>query len=321
MKKIITLIVLITISTNLLACDICGCGAGGSFLGIIPQFGRTQFGIRSSFRTFDHPNTILNVNGNSIVQRDENFQTDFTLRLFKKNRIQYFFQAPYKINTRYESLRTTTLLGIGDIQVGATYTLIQQQDSSAIRFKNLLAMGGGFTLPTGKYMQRDETKVIMPALFQLGSGAFQYNANLYYSLRYKRWGAMVNAQYVYAEQNEMKYQFGQRYQSSLALFYRKDFSWKVQPKKDEPVYLEKNKTLSVIPSIGWSTEHSEKDLEYGVVKPYTGGTQYLVQGALDVYYQKFAFNIFFQQSYFNDIPIAQPENKVRVGAGLTWVIG
>lgn len=321
MKKILSLIVLVTISSTLLACDICGCGAGGSFLGIIPQFGRSQFGLRTSFRTFDHPNTLLNVNGNSIVQRDENFQTDFTLRLFKKNRIQYFFQVPLKINTRYESLRTTRLSGVGDIQVGATYTLIQQQDSSAIRFKNLLAIGGGISLPTGKYMQRDETKVIMPALFQLGSGAFQYSASIYYSLRYKRWGSTLNAVYSYAQQNEMKYQFGQRYQTALAIFYRKDFNWKSKPKKNDPVFQENTKMLAVLPSLGWSLEHSEKDLEYGLEKPYTGGTQYLLQAAIDVYYQKFAFNLFLQQSYFNDIPVAQPENKMRIEGGVTWVIG
>lgn len=321
MRKIVSLIVLITISNSLLSCDICGCGAGGSFMGIIPQFGKTQLGFRSNFRTFQHPNTLLNLNGNSRVLRDENFQTDLSLRLFKKERIQYFFQVPLKVNTRYETMRTTTLRGVGDIQVGATYTLIQQQDSMSVKFKNLLAIGGGFSLPTGKYMQRDETKVIMPALFQLGSGAFQYYANLYYSVRYKRWGATLNGQYNYAEQNEMKYQFGERYQTAVSLFYKKDFKWKRRSKDSDPVFVENTKTISILPSLGWSMEHSAQDREYELIKPYTGGTQYLLQGAIDIYFKKIAINLFLQQSYFNDIPTVQPENKMRLGGGITWVIG
>ncbi len=318
MRKNILVIVFFTITLLSNACDICGCGAGGSFMGMIPQFGKNQIGFRHTYRTFTHPNTILNVNGQSRVLRDENFQSDISLRFFKGQRWQFMGVVPLRQHIRHETLRTTRINGVGDISASVHYIIVNNSDSMDVKWKNLVMLGAGVMLPTGKYMQRDETKVMLPILFQIGSGAYQYFSNVYYTLRYQQWGLNVNAQYTLAMQNELKYQLGDRVQTMGGIFYKKDFSWnKKKTDPSLPLFDSKQKrTMSVLPSVGYAIEHSEKDREYDVIKPYTGGTQHLVYASLDFYFEKWALNLFAQQAFYNNIPFAQPENKMRVGLGV-----
>ncbi|MFY7707826.1 MAG: hypothetical protein ACOVQ5_07050, partial [Flavobacteriales bacterium] len=161
MKKYFTLFfVLIIIQHSSKACDICGCGTGGSFMGIIPNFGSNQIALRSMYRSFDHPNTTLNYNGRSRVLRDDMYQTEFSYRHFSKNKWSVFINVPYRMNTRFESERTTTISGIGDINASFNYTLLNTSDSMSHTLKHVLMAGVGIKLANGKFMQRDETKVM-----------------------------------------------------------------------------------------------------------------------------------------------------------------
>jgi hypothetical protein len=319
MKKIIALIIVLFTITTAQACDICGCGAGGSFMGIIPQFGKSQFGMRGGYRLFHHPNTDLNVNGTSRVLQDENYSSDFFYRKFKGKHWQFVFTVPFKSNTRIETERTTTIQGIGDIQFATNYTLLNTSDSMDYRIKQILVGGVGVKLPTGKYMQRDETKAMLPALFQIGTGAYNYFAQAYYVARHKRWGLNVIAQYTIMGMNELDYDYGDQFQTTISLFYKRDFTRKVHSPSD-PAYIEKTKTTSILPTIGYTIENSKQDFQYEIVKENTGGTQYLIHGGVDIYFTKISISLYHQYAFFNDIPQAQPENKQRwgVAVGYSW---
>lgn len=305
------------------ACDICGCGTGASFMGMIPQLGRSQIAVRSHYRNFLHPDTPLNYNGKSKVLEDEMFTYEFVYRHFNTTRWGFFINIPYRMNVRHETARTTTLRGPGDISASVNYIAINTSDSMDHRLKHTLMLGAGIKIGNARYMQRDETKLMLPVRFQLGSGANDITAQLYYTLRYRQWGININGQYTYSGENELKYRFGQQYQSTGMLFYKKDF---VQQKKKikegtqvfDPV---NSRTWSILPSAGMNVEHSEQDKEYDLLKPYTGGSQAFFQAVLDIYVNKMAFSFYYQHAVYNHIPVTQPGGKSRMGVAFAFTIG
>ena len=320
MKKYISvLLVLILTSTASISCDICGCGAGASFLGVIPQFGRSQFSLRSQFTQFDHPNTTLNFNGQSQVFSDEIINNELIYRHFSKKRWSLFLNVPVRIHTRNESLRRTQLRGLGDINATFNYTLINTSDSMSHRFKHILMLGAGVKLATGKYMQRDETKLILPARFQLGSGANDFIAQLYYTVRYQRWGFNVNAMGVMSGENELQYRFGNFYQGAFSLFWKKDITYK--KKKIQPgsqVFDQVNsRTISLLPAIGINYERVEADKEYDREKMYTGSTRYFGNISFDIFIGDMALSLFYQHAIYTDITFVQPDATSRIGGAFT----
>lgn len=321
MKKLyLALLIFTSTHISIKACDICGCGTGGSFMGIIPNFGSNQIALRATFRSFDHPNTTLNYNGRSQVLRDDMYQTEFAYRHFSKKKWSVFLNIPYRTNTRFESERTTTIRGIGDINASFNYTIYNTSDSMSHPLKHILMAGVGIKLANGKFMQRDETKVMLPTLFQVGSGANNGTGHLYYTLRYQRWGFNLNGLYVYSGKNELEYQIGNQLQTTSSLFWKKDITLKKKKTKEgTQVFDPRNsRTVSILPSIGFNYENSEADREFGREKEFTGGTHYFGHLALDVLFERMAVSLFYQYALESKVGIAQPENKSRAGFALTW---
>jgi hypothetical protein len=321
MKKYFTLFfVLIIIQHSSKACDICGCGTGGSFMGIIPNFGSNQIALRSMYRSFDHPNTTLNYNGRSRVLRDDMYQTEFSYRHFSKNKWSVFINVPYRMNTRFESERTTTISGIGDINASFNYTLLNTSNSMSHTLKHVLMAGVGIKLANGKFMQRDETKVMLPTLFQIGTGANNATGHLYYTLRYQRWGFNLNGLYIYSGKNELEYQIGNQIQTTSSMFWKKDITLKKRKTAEgTQVFDPKNShNLSILPSIGFNYENSEADSEFGREKEFTGGEHYFGHLSLDVLFERLAISVFYQHALESKVGIAQPENRSRAGFAFTW---
>jgi hypothetical protein len=217
----------------------------------------------------------------------------------------YSFSVPLGINTRIETARTTQIKGVGDIQLGASRILVNTSDSSFHAVKHILTAGFGLSLPTGKYMQRDETLLRLPANFQLGKGAYAYSFNLYYVLRRKNLGLAFNAQERLYSENELRYQFGNASAVSAVGFFR----WNL-----------KNYETTLLPQCGVAYEHQVQDFSYGIAEFSTGGTQTWGNLAIDIYRGRWAYGINLQRKISSSLPAGMAESNVRFGLQATYRI-
>ena len=285
------------------ACDVCGCIAGGSYNGILPQYQTNFMGYRIQYNSFMHPNTDLNKNYGNAVLEDQYKSQELWFRYFPQKRVQLFFSVPYKINSRIDTKTKNTIQGIGDLSVQADYILFNNGDSANLKWKNRIFVGAGIRLPTGKYQQRDINKVMMPAVFQVGSGAYSYSLHLLHTIRYKAVGINTNIQYAYNTKNELEFDYGNQFATTVSFFY-----WK------------KAKNFSILPNIGMSYETSQKNSEYGIIDNNSGGQTMLANIGLDMYFKKMGLNVFVQKPVYQNIGVSQPSNNIRVGLGLLFFL-
>jgi hypothetical protein len=295
MKQFFFLLALLFFSRGY-ACDICGCSGSTNFLGILPLVQQNLAGVRFQYTKFNHPNTNDNFNGESQVFSDEYFHTEAWFRLNPAKRIQVFAFVPYKWNVRTESERTTTIQGVGDVQLMGNYNIILPEDSSTAVWKHFLRAGLSLRMPTGKYMQRDETKAMLPTWFQVGTGSWGTGVNLFYTVRYKKLGLNLNAQYMHNSTNEMQYHFGNQTAISLMGFYWLDI-----------------KRSTFLPQLGVGLDYFGEDESYGVPESSTGGSRFVATFGVDWYINRFLISGFTQMPLAQNLPDAQPTFAARFG--------
>ncbi len=289
------------LSFRAMACDICGCAAGSSYLGVLPQFDQNLFGLRLQYSQALHPSTNFNTNDvNSQVLEDRFYTTEAWMRYYPAKRWQLFVHLPYAVHQRVETNRVTSIEGVGDIRLDLNYTLLDYGDSITTSWKNLLLLGGGVQLPTGKYQQRDDTRLMLPALFQIGRGTFHYNLNLIHTLRYRTWGLNTNLRYTFRGENELSYAFGDQFSGAVSLFYWGETS-----------------SFAYLPSLGITLDHFAQDYQYDALKPYTGGTLMHFTAGADLYVQRLLLTTFVQIPLVQDIPSVQPATNFNAGIGVS----
>lgn len=295
-------LLLFLLSPNLKACDICGCAAGTNYLGVLPQFDRNLAGLRFQYSRALHPNGNYNTNDKSSqVLEDRFYTTESWLRYYLTDSWQLFVNVPYGINQRVETNRITTIQGIGDIRLNLNYTLINFGDSITRDWKNLLLIGAGASLPTGKYQQRDDAQLMLPALFQIGMGAFSYQLNLNHTIRYRTWGINTSGIYRFRGENELRHDFGDHASFSSTLFYWGEL-----------------KGGYYMPNMGISYDHFATDYQFEAKKPETGGTIWNFNIGIDLYLGNFLISAFAQLPVAQNIPVAQPLGQGNAGGSISY---
>lgn len=303
MKKIICLtFALVIVNSPLWACDVCGGAAQGGYMGIYPQFAKNVIGIRYSASYFDHPNTELNLNGSSQVSRDDFHTTDLWMRYIINPRFQLLASIPYRKNTRHESERITRISGIGDIQLNGYFVVLNTADSLGRKVKHTLLTGLGVALPTGHYQERDADLSLLPAAFQIGTGAYRFSPQLNYTLRQKALGFNFEASTFLFAENERGYQFGNQLVLGLQSFY----------------WLNKG-DISIVPQLGYSLEHFDKDSEFGKERLDTGGSIQFVRVSCDAFYKRLTAQIGAQVPVVSNVGHGIPQAAPRWSVGLGWV--
>lgn len=301
MKKLIAFIIGFSslCSYTALACDVCGGGSLG-FSGAQPLITQGFIGFQSSFQGFKHPSSSLSSSGSGLVLRDSYQSFELQARKNLSKKWQGSISIPYRIHRRIEEEQSSELRGIGDVQLALRYQILDLQDptKSLVHF---LAVDGYLGLPTGKYMQRDAQKAMLPIWMQLGKGAWQYGAGVNYSLRYKKLGFNMLATTRYFTENELSYRVGNQSFISSDLFV-------VIPVK----------SVSFVLSAGPAWEQLKADHQYGIQVLETGANRVYAQGGLTVLYKKWMASVNIQEALNQTVSAQQPKVKAMMACSLLY---
>lgn len=295
--KIYITVILFTISfSDLLACNVCGCGVGNYHYGILPQFQKNFVGLRYRYRSYlSHLE-----DGHMAHHSSETFQSaELWGRFYPVERLQAFVFIPYNINERQEGSKMTYLRGIGDVVVSANYNIINTYDSTASNWKHNLLAGAGVKLPTGAFRKLEDGLTINQN-FQLGTGSVDLLLNLIYTVRYKRMGINTEFTYNVNGTNRDEYHFGNTSRTGLSAFYILNAG-----------------SVTVMPNAGVSIETYEDNSQFGEPFSDTGGWAILYQAGIESYYRNFAFGLSYQDPGRQELFSGKVISKSRFAAHLT----
>lgn len=270
---IMTVICIWLLSVQAAACDVCGCGASGNFLGILPQYQKHFIGLSYQYQSFSsiHPE----VEGSTSSQESSDHFQSLTAwgRFYPFKRLQVFVFVPYHYNYVQEAGQTTVMDGLGDISISANYMLLNTADSTHYKLKHTLLIGGGIKTPTGKNNFTNNEGIILSNM-QPGTGSWDFMLNMNYTLRYRSIGLSTEASYQIPTVNQRDYLYGNKLNAGMLAF-----SW------------QQINQLSLLPQAGVRMQYSAQDLssyEYNISNPYSGGTQWYATAGMGCYYKAFA---------------------------------
>lgn len=221
-KAIVFLICLLTGFYEAHACDICGCGVGSYYIGILPDFKKRFLGLRYQYKTL---RSHLGPGGTtSYLTTDETYQTAELWggwNIGKRFRVLGF--VPFNFNSRENQGTTMSKSGIGDIAIVGYYQLLDRQQTilNSKLLVQSLWIGGGVKVPTGRYepAERKENEDT-PNNFQLGTASTDFTLNAMYDVRLMDFGINANVSYKINTTNKYDYRYGNKFSANILAYYK-----------------------------------------------------------------------------------------------------
>lgn len=217
----ITLILLISSAISSHACDICGCGVGSYYLGILPEYNKRFIGLRYQHKTLQ---THLGPQGERTpLATDEVYQSTEVWggwNIGSQFRVLGF--VPYNFNKRESQASAGSKNGLGDIAFMGYYNLVNSMTVLSERMLvQSLWVGGGIKVPTGKYEPSERLAIQeSPNNFQLGTASTDFTLNAAYDIRYQDLGLNANVNYKMNTANKYNYRYGNKFTSNLLAYYK-----------------------------------------------------------------------------------------------------
>ncbi len=256
MKKSI-IIIIITLSAFVAqACDICGCGVGSYYIGILPEYNKRFAGLRYQHKSIQ---THLGPNGNvTPLTTDEIYQSaEFWAGINFGSKFRALAFIPYNFNQRSSQGDKGSKNGLGDIAFMGYYNVFNK--SGAISNKLIvqsLWMGLGLKLPTGAYTVTEQNASIEnPNNFQLGTASTDFTLNAAYDIRLNDLGVNTNVNYKMNTENKYGYRYGNKLSLNVLIYHK----FRVMHQ------------ITLAPNLGLSYETAQRDVEYNKFEIATSG--------------------------------------------------
>jgi hypothetical protein len=257
------------------ACDICGCGVGNNYIGILPDFSKEIIGIRYRF------NSLISHLGRdgatTYLTTDEMYKT---IELWGgwniSNHFRLMASLPYSLDEQSNQGITKSKSGIGDASVSGFYQFINSRKTvmNSQLLVQSLWVGGTIKLPTGQYNPKDKSIISENAnLFQLGTGSVDFSFGVMYDVRLQDLGLNLTANYKINTSNQSEYKYGNKFSTNLQAYY------KVRVKK----------LVTIAPNAGILFETAAQDMDHGFTVDISGGNLSLATIGVEAAYKNISF--------------------------------
>jgi hypothetical protein len=298
MKKIVVFILVIIFSTTTVqACDICGCGNNGNYIGILPEFQKYIIGVRYRHNVL---RSHLGANGQTTYltnhEKYSSYELWGSIKLSKK--MNLLFTVPYNYNQQVGETVNQRIQGIGDINLINYYTVFQSNQLTKQNkvFLQSLRAAMGVKLPTGKFDM--VVSNVSSQLFTNGTGTLDFMLGAVYEARLQNTGINFSSNYKLNTENSTGYQYGNKFQSSAQL-YQKFFV---------------GMDFSIAPNLGIQIEQNNKDQNLGNEVGVSGGDLTTINYGAELKFKKVLIGGNLQT------PIAQNIANHQIEANQRWML-
>jgi hypothetical protein len=287
------------------ACDICGCGTGNNYIGILPDFHKHIVGLRYRSNAML---THLGVGGSTTYLTTR--ETYRTVEAWSGWNLGQNFRlmasVPYSFNEKQNGNNRSQKNGLGDITLSGFYQLVNGKHSVGT---NLLVqslwVGGGVKFGTGTYNPEDKSPSNNNVnLFQLGTGSTDFLAGAMYDIRLQDAGLNLASNYKLNTANQYGYRYGNKFNLNAQGYYK---------------FRTKSKVM-IAPNAGVQYETAKRDADNGFSVATSGGNLLLGTAGLELAFGKMAMGANFQtplsQNLANGIVKAKNRMMVHVAFSL-----
>jgi hypothetical protein len=293
-KFAVTLFSIVISFSSIRACDICGCGLGNYYIGIMPQFSYRFWGVRYQFSSY---RTQIN---NDPTQFSKDFYQ--TVELWSGwnigKRWQVLAFVPFNFNHQYSDDGIKNTSGLGDIALLSNYKVFDKMSKSAAD-KNIsqqLWLGAGIKLPTGKFsINPTALDVAAQTNTQIGSGSSDVMLNAMYNLHINRFGISTVANYKINTTNKNNYRFGNKFSANSFVYY------------SIPMHAAK---AVLTPNFGLLFQHSPNNELQGNKVNLTGGNILTAAAGIEIGFNKVTIGLNTQLPVSQNFADGQTKSKV-----------
>lgn len=222
MRKVLFVLFLLLHMLPVVACDICGCGVGSYYIGILPEFKKRFIGLR-----YQQKGLLTHISPSGSTSYLTTNETYRTMELWGAmnfgSRFRVLGFVPVNTIARVNQGISSQKSGLGDVALVGYFKLFNS--SSTIKSNKLLVhslwIGGGVKLPTGKYNPAEKNiDQLQQNTFQLGTGSIDFTFNAMYDIRIMDLGINSNISYKLNTRNKYDYLYGNKFTGNILAYYK-----------------------------------------------------------------------------------------------------